>query len=92
MSKIFDCSRPECSGELDANDFIFPPVSGCTISHISLVCSVCRLIHGTDGLPKVFKADHMAFLRPEVALQQRVASADIEQRPMESRHREHGWG
>ena len=63
MAKIFDCKNPGCTGIIDANEFFFPPVRGCTISHISFACPICGLVHGSDGEPKSFKQGLRAFRR-----------------------------
>lgn len=62
MSAIFNCSKPGCPGVIDANNFFFPPVRGCTISHISYACPVCALIHWPEGEPKSFTPGFRAYL------------------------------
>jgi len=61
MAEIFDCKNPGCAGVIDANNFFFPPVRGCTISHLSYACPVCGLVHWPDGQPKSFTQGLMAF-------------------------------
>jgi len=61
MVRIFDCSDSGCPGVIDVNEFFFPPVHGCTISHISYSCPICNLIHHPNGEPKSFTPGLRAF-------------------------------
>lgn len=61
MAAIFECKNRGCGGVIDANEFFFPPVRGCTISHISYACPICGLIHGPEGQQKSFTPGLIAF-------------------------------
>ena len=61
MARIFSCKNIGCCGDIDANQFFFPPVRGCTISHISFACPICGLVHRPDGEPKSFTPGLRAF-------------------------------